>query len=747
MNLLEKIGLTIAGKTKSNETITTDSYTDALGVPADPNSRQLGYSYRNITYSAISLIATGFSCVENYCVDSKDKNKRIKHQFLSVMENPNKDMTKSELQEAHMTFMKMWGESFWYFSLGEQTGKPKEIYLIRPDRIKIITDKGAIVAYKLEMGPGKYILLHPDEVYHHKYFNPNNQWRGLGPLQAGLEYVQTEELATNFTKNSIHNNATPSGVISLKTAQGNGEVSKEAYDKFKRGWSDGMTGSKNAGKVAIVRGMEVSFERIGMSLENIDLEKLRKVTDEAILKMFRVPKGLLGESDQTGLGRGNIEALEYIFSKWTIEPEAKKYDDSIQKMIKRFYKDDVVVKHENIIPEDKEYELNYKKESVGKWITADEIREEEGRVRVGADSIYSTMNQVPVNTKPSTSSKSYKVTRSIEKEDNYTWDVNDHSETAKHEIFRKNTTENLVEPYVVKFKKEVNKILKEQEDKVLSKIGKSVTAKELEDTNLDIAEETLKMVAALYPVVYSLALDAGNEALQFVGADQVFDIDLAYQKLIKEHITRMSYNYTDDTIKSLSETLAQGILGSESSKELRDRVKTVFKVAETWRNERIARNETHWTSVNATEQAWKQSEVIKYKQWYVNPGACKYCSTFSGKVEAIGSTFASKGTKVTADDGSEYTLEYEDIENAHLHPNCKCQILPLASNKSYKGLDIKVIDNSEIIEKKSVEDIINEKFSTGLDSLKESLNNEVKGKVAEFESATNRLKEVLDGEQ
>jgi hypothetical protein len=418
-------------------------------------------------------------------------------------------------------------------------------------------------------------------------------------------------------------------------------------------------------------------------------------------------------------------------------------DDAVQKLIKRFYKDDVVVRHENIIPEDKEYLLKYKEAAVDRWLNRDELRIQEGYEPLGATDLYVEANKFPVIS----SKKSVKFIKSatpiVEKEEVPDWDVTDKSDTSRHEVFRKQTVENLAEPYYVKFKKEVIKILRDQEEKVLGRFGKSVTAKDFEEANLDLGEETLLMVAALYPIMVSLAEDTGNLALEFVGIDAPFIFSEANQKLLREQLTRMSYDFNSETLNSLSKTLAEGFAQGDGQKELKKRVKKVFNDGETWRNERIARSETHRDSVYATELAYQQSGYIKYKKWYANPGACQYCSAVDGKVEPVGQSFFMKGDTLEGTEGGKYDLTYETVESAHLHPNCKCTILPLTEKKSYKGLDIHEVKAKEVV----VQDDVEDKFEKQFEKLKDQLTNEVLGKVAEMDDATKRLKEVLDDEQ
>jgi HK97 family phage portal protein len=732
----------------------SSTFVENLGVPPTQNSRQVLEDYKGIVYAAISTIAQNVSAMENYYAKEMGNGdiKVDQHEFLRLLENPNPDMTKKEFIEATESFMQMVGECFWYFKYGEVSKKPKEIYILRPDRVKIVVSNGEVVGYKVSKnGDSDAVVLDTFEIYHKKRFNPNNPYRGIGPLQAGLQYVNTEKYATDFTKNFLFNNATPSGVLVLGK-----DMTKEAYATFKRRWREGVSGTRNAGKVAIIRGTEATFTKVGLSLSDIDLKELKKMTEDSILKMFKVPESFLGVSSETGLGRASVETLEYIFTKWVIDPIMATYDSDFEKIIKRFYKESVDIRHKNIVPEDKEFELNRKDKAVDRWMSRDEIRRSEGVDAIGANKLYVPFNQteiegVDTNTKKTKTLKIRVKTNEVVEKD-FDFDVTDKSDNAPQEIFRKNTIENTTEQYVIKVMKKVKTFLKDQEKRVLDQIPdtKSVTAKGLSDSGLNINEETTEMEALILPIVLSLVLDVGNEAKQFAGGDGEFELTDVIKNGINEHLLRGCKSFHEETAQELADTLAEGIANNETGAQLKKRVGKVYDGAEKWRNERLARNENHWSAVRATEEAFIQSGV-QFKQWYANPGACQYCRTFDGKVVRVGASFFPQGQTVVGEDGGKYDNNYEEIENSHLHPNCKCQLLPLDEQKSAMGgkVSLKAYPIESIKEQIAlgIDDKIKAEGEKIGRNLAKKYQKKIDTKVKEMDKTTKRLGEILDEEE
>jgi HK97 family phage portal protein len=264
--------------------------------------------------------------------------------------------SKFDLFVATQSFLELVGNAYWYLSVEEQSRKVREIYVMRPDRVRVATDKnsGDIVGYTFRGDDGVEIPLDIDEVQHFKTFNPEDDYYGIGTVEGGILYIETEEDTAVFQRNFIKNQASPSGILTI-----NGKIEKEQFNKVKAAWKEKTEGLANVGKTLFIRGADASFTKIGLSLGDLDMEKLKSLTEDKILKMFRMPKIILGDTDQAGLGRGNAETADYVFAKRNIDPKQLRIDDGIQNIVRRNYKDETtIVSHVSQIPEDVDRQLN-----------------------------------------------------------------------------------------------------------------------------------------------------------------------------------------------------------------------------------------------------------------------------------------------------------------------------------------------------------------------------------------------------
>jgi SPP1 gp7 family putative phage head morphogenesis protein len=130
----------------------------------------------------------------------------------------------------------------------------------------------------------------------------------------------------------------------------------------------------------------------------------------------------------------------------------------------------------------------------------------------------------------------------------------------------------------------------------------------------------------------------------------------AVQQYFNERAGTVSKGIDAETDKQLRATLTEGINNGESTSQLMDRIENVYGAATGYRSERIARTESQKALHFASQQAWKQSGVVKNYIWLTGgPDPCPICSQLDGTVKADPSDFPGGG-------------------NAHV--NCECDVMP-----------------------------------------------------------------------
>lgn len=612
---------------------------------------------RGLTYKAIDKIATTTSTYEPQ-VKKVNGDTYENHPLYKLFYNPRPFMSGADFVHLWTMLQQIYGETFWYKVRGELTGKIKELILLPPNQMELVIDDGEVVGYILHKSNGQNVPFTLDEVYHDKRANPFNEFRGMSIMERVSTYIDIELVTSTYTLNYMHNNASPSGIVSLPS------MTPESFTKFTRQWRENYEGPGNAGKTAFIRGSEASFKAVGATLKDIDQKVTREMAEQDVLMAFEVPKPLLGVADSNGLGRGNVETLEYIFTKHTIEPLMNRLDNiytSLLKEVRNANDLGAYVDHESIIPEDKEYEHTVNKDLVNVAITVNEVR-----ARLGLPPIKGGDDLMPAN-QVQQPQKSIKVQMKQAKTES---EINKQA-SADQEAFRAKLVEtNSI--YEVKVKRAISKFTAGKEKEVIAKINAS--SKTYDEWLYNVKEASEELAVILMPIMKEL-MDAQVVDIANFITGELIAVTPELIKLVENRIKEISGVYNTDTILKLQETLAEGQASGESLVKLKKRVEEVFDGAKGYRAERIARTESLHTSNLTAEYSYKQSGYTKLR-YFANPGACEFCRALDGTTRELGTNFVNLGGTVTGDEGGLLAVSYADIDVPPTHVNCRCSIVP-----------------------------------------------------------------------
>ena len=630
-----------------------------------------------MVYVCVNLIADEVSSYRPMLYRGEDaKRVRVpKHPLLDLVAKPNSYMTQSEFFEAYQIYMELVGEAFIYASRGEQTGKPKQLYLLRPDKMKVVVDnEGEVTGYALRKSNGVEVPFEINEIVHVKDFNPLNPYRGLSAVEAAILYIDTETATSEFQNTFLRNQATPSGVLSLNSPN----MTPEAFQKIKEDWKEKYAGQSNAGKTLILRAEDASFVKLGLSIADINLEGITNLNEDKILKIFRVPEAMLGVTDSSGLGRANIEAIEYIFAKRTIEPKLGKLDDAMQSALEKWFPGQsggIVVDHESSIPEDKEFKLKQYDLGVDRWITRNQIRTDEGQETIdGGDTLYYSFNQLALQ-QESQRVKTYGKIVIREHVHEHTEKDTEDATTPEQALFQ--ALERIEQAADKKYKPALNKLLKAQEAAVIARVSskkKQEPAATENEYEYEFSDEELEGVVA---ILIAALLRSGELGIKFVDVDDIteFILQQATRDAIFDSTKRLLKSFNEETALKIQKAIAAGLAEGEDVAALSKRIEAIYKDAKGYRATRIANTEAHKAVNQGVAEAYSQAGYRRVK-WVANPGACEFCRAMDGTIKEIGTPFIPTGASIQGEEGGEYLNNYVDITYADAHPNCTCYLVP-----------------------------------------------------------------------
>lgn len=588
----------------------------------------------------------------------------LKHPFLDLIKKPNPDQSQFQFLEMHFTFVKLMGESFWYLLKGENSKKPKEIYLLRPDLMDVVIDKddprGLVKGYVMKRPDGKDVPFEKDEILHFKMPNPIDPYRGLGTVQAAKVYVETEDFASHFTRNSIYNSGRPSGVLNVK-----GTIDKDEFEQIKKQFKDQYSGTKNAGKTMLLRGADgLDYQKLGMELGEVGLKELKDMTRDDIMVMFRVSKTILGITDD--VNRANAHEARAVFTENVIKPELDRFIDHINAFLMPVWSDGFVLNYEDpTLVSDKD-KLEEWTAGHNKWLTTNDIREERGLDPLpGGDVIREPINLVPTTTPVPLKT----LKKRLKKKDS--------SRKVRADIFM-SILFTQQEMWERRYKRLMDEEFETQKKEILNKHrGKSAT-KDLDEWLFSILASKQRLMGVLVPLGLELMADQAKPAFDMAGDDEtVLIVNDRIRKYIVDRVDHLADETSDFTVKEITDSLSEGILAGEALPQLRKRIEAIYDNATSVRSERIARTETLAASNEGALAAYRQSPLVKKMEWSAEADACEFCLALDGTVVGLEEEFLPYGSDFQGLDGGNLKIDYSSITHPPLHPNCRCAILPV----------------------------------------------------------------------
>lgn len=240
---------------------------------------------------------------------------------------PNPHLTFPELLYLSTFHVKLTGNAFWYKSEGRaaDASQPKELWPLNPKKVSVVADKaglGEITGYLYDRD-GAALPLELEEVIHFRRPHPNNQWYGLGDVEASEELFNEHINRDTWRRKFWTNGAAPSGVLICEDIV----TDQEEWDKAKKKWQKEYGGSENAGKTAWLTG-KWRYEQLGLTAQEMEDLERTKLTVEQIFQVHGVPLSVAGVREAANYATAEID--DQRFRQYTVKPIVKRvFEDTV----------------------------------------------------------------------------------------------------------------------------------------------------------------------------------------------------------------------------------------------------------------------------------------------------------------------------------------------------------------------------------------------------------------------------------
>lgn len=621
------------------------------------------------------------------------------HPLLDLLDKFNPFTTTSQAMYVAEAQIELAGDTFFLLDGGNvDVGENiKNIFILQPDMVEVVPgDEGTEYEikqykykYKNDKGETKEIVYEANQVIQIKTPNPSNPLRGKSVVEAAAIDIDTDNLAGEMIMKFFQNGAIPSVVLSTEQRLGKDDVQRIQTDLKKT-----YGGIRNFFKTMIL-GNGLTPVTIQQSAKEMEFLEIEKAMRDKIMAMFKNTPASLGIIED--VNRANAEATILSWKESTIKPKMQRIVDTLNEFLVPRFGDNLILTFEDPVPENRQDDID---EATALYeagiMTLNEAREEVDLDPVANGDDFKNSNaQVPVTPqempknlynvdykKHFRRSKTYtkleehkklfaeakKIAEKKLKPKKKAAEVREHPIYTNTQVWKyHNNKMKMVDNRFDNFKTEVDKFITGLEEKSIDKLHDIVDKKvkkkayDLFDTDAEIAAG----IDLFTPLLEEIGKLSGSEVYALMKLGGVYIPSPDYAKIIAKNVEEFVTSVVGTDKEKLSNLLAEGLKEGQSIAEIERLIRSSFSDYKKNQSEKVARTEILRASNEGTLDAFKASDVVVGKQWLtaMDDRVDPECADLNGKIVEL--------------EGNFFKTDYGTGETPPLHPNCRCDLLPV----------------------------------------------------------------------
>ena len=304
-----------------------------------------GYLKNAIVYRCVNEISKGAGSV-GYMLKSGE-NVVENHPLIDLLDRPNPLQSNTEFFNSLFGFLLLSGNAY-ILKVGSDIGSPRELHLLRPDRIQIkgggkpIPDR---YEYTINGKVQNVFDIDPDtgnsDLKHIRLWNPLDDYYGCSPLQAAAEEVDQHNLSSQHNINLLNNGARPSGAVVFKPKDDQGftvNLTESQRQQLLTDLNNRFVGSENAGRPMLLEG-DFDWKEMGLSPKDMDFINLKHMSATDIALCFGVPSQLVGVPDNQTYS--NVAEARLALYEETIIPHLKLIQSDLNEWLVPMFSEDL----------------------------------------------------------------------------------------------------------------------------------------------------------------------------------------------------------------------------------------------------------------------------------------------------------------------------------------------------------------------------------------------------------------------
>jgi HK97 family phage portal protein len=301
-----------------------------------------GFMQNSVVFSCvkeISAASAGVPWLLFRQLPGGERRQVLQHPLLDLLARPNPLQGKYELIESVVCHLYLSGNT--YMECVGPTSLPKELYVLLPDRMKVIPDPIHYVGGYEYSVSGRKVEFPRDRILHLKLFNPLDDWYGLSPVQVAALAIDKLNAGDKWNASLLQNAAVPSGALTCKQ-----RLTDDQFDRLKTEMRRQIQGVSNA-REPLLLGQDLEWKELGISPKDMDWIEGLKMSPLQVAQVFNVPPELVGLGPATYQNRKEARKALYTevvcpflsrlrdgFNNWLVP----RFDENL---VLDFYKDGI----------------------------------------------------------------------------------------------------------------------------------------------------------------------------------------------------------------------------------------------------------------------------------------------------------------------------------------------------------------------------------------------------------------------
>lgn len=297
------------------------------------------------------------------------------HPLLDLLDKPNAETTKAEFLYQLQSHKKLSGDAFVLKVRNNQ--QVVALRLLPPDKITLTLqtptpqDPAVVQNYRYQdniAGQRIDVTYEPRDIMHFKKPNPNNQFRGLGAVEALADDIDLDNLTIETTKKFFINGAITNFVLTTE-----GKINDDQLKRLKAEMKSTYAGASNAYKAMILGG---GLKPVDISYTNKEMQFLEQLAwyRDKIMFGFGNTKASLGMVDD--VNRASFEGSIIGWLRNTVKPDDEAIVSTLNEFLVPEFGDNLVLGFCDPVPEDRADDVAEAKDLYPLGIlTLDEARE------------------------------------------------------------------------------------------------------------------------------------------------------------------------------------------------------------------------------------------------------------------------------------------------------------------------------------------------------------------------------------